>query len=250
VKNVIYYFTGRGNSLSIAKALAQRTDAVLKPIRGDVQTAGLSGGVVGLTFPVVDMGIPAAVRRFIMNLPEDNPPIYLYAVITCGGMPCASMRQLVKLLKRRGLTLSAGWQVKFGLEKMEDGQWNALIDDIAGRIAERAPVELPAAGMKDLMMTGLINPIARLMIHSEDKKFLVGEECAGCGVCAKICPVSNIKMENGRPRWQHRCEQCAACFSWCPKAAISGSCLAAKTHYTNPGITLEQMLRLPLNEQP
>lgn len=244
MKNVIYYFTGRGNSLSVAQALSERTGAVLKPICTGIEKASLSGEVAGFVIPVIDMGIPAIVRRFIMNLTKDGSPLYLYAVITCGGMPCASMQQLEKLLKKRGLTLSAGWHVKFGLEKMEDVQWNTLIDDITKKITSRDLVGLPSAGLKNCLMTGLVNPIARLMIHGEDKKFLVGAECNGCGICAKICPVKNIKMENDRPQWQHRCEQCAACFSWCPKAAISGSCLAAKTHYKNPRIKLEQMLNL------
>ena len=242
MQNDLYYFSGRGNSLSIARALAERTGAGLKPIVAGMEEICLTGGTAGFVIPVIDFGLPAFVGRFIGKLRKDGAPPYLYAVITCGGMPCASMLQLEKLLKKNGLKLSAGWTVKFGLERMENDQWNALMDDIAAAVNAKTSPELPAVELKDRLLTGLLNPMARLMIPGEDKKFRVGADCDGCGICTKICPVKNIVMEDDKPQWRHRCEQCAACFSWCPKAAISGSCLAAKTHYTNPGIKLEQML--------
>jgi MinD superfamily P-loop ATPase len=83
------------------------------------------------------------------------------------------------------------------------------------------------------------------MIPSEDKKFALDGKCTGCGTCEKICPVKNIRLAEGKPVWLHACEQCAACFSWCPKEAISGTNLAARTHYTNSNITLSQMLGRP-----
>jgi len=30
-------------------------------------------------------------------------------------------------------------------------------------------------------------------------------------------------MFDGRPVWQHHCEQCFACLQWCPKEAIQNS---------------------------
>ncbi len=28
------------------------------------------------------------------------------------------------------------------------------------------------------------------------------EAAAGCGLCEKVCPVDNIRLENGRPQWK------------------------------------------------
>ena len=56
----------------------------------------------------------------------------------------------------------------------------------------------------------------RLMDHG----FSSNENCVSCGTCEKICPVDNVVLINGKPSWQHNCEQCFACLQWCPQSAI------------------------------
>jgi ferredoxin len=239
----IYYFSGRGNSLSVARALNEKLgDMQVRPIRPGEGSIEISGEYVGLAIPVIDFGIPSLVRRFVKSLHCSGQAPYMFAVITCGGMPGASMPALKRLLKRQGLELSSGWIIKFGLEQITEDEWNARIDDMADHIRRRAAVAFPSAGAMGNLLTGVLNPLARCMIPGEDKKFRVAESCTGCGLCQRLCPAENIKMENGRPVFLHRCEQCAACFSWCPQAAISGSCLAARTHYQNPRIKVEQLM--------
>jgi ferredoxin len=243
MENRVYYFSGRGNSLSVARNLAERLDgAEIKPMAAEKGIVTLPAGRVGLVLPVIDFGIPAFVRRFIGKLRVGGVPPYVFAVITCGGMPGASVLQLKKLLAGQGLKLSAAWVVRFGLERMPEGEWGALLDAITAAVAGRAELPLTPVDLKDRLMTGLGNPLARLIIPGEDRKFRVDASCTGCGVCAKVCPAENIRLEGGRPVWQHKCEQCAACFGWCPKEAISGTCLAARTRYTNPGVKLGHML--------
>lgn len=243
MESVIYHFSGRGNSLSVARGMADRLEGcqtmAMAAVEGE--EVPLCGGSVGLVFPVIDLGIPAFVRRFIKRLYSTGEAPYVFAVITCGGLPGSSLPSLKKLLKKQGLVLSAGWIMKFGLEKWTEDDWRGRLDEMAGAVRERAGVSIPAVPIGDSLLTGLANPLARLIIPMEDKKFRVDDSCNGCGICAKVCPVKNIVIEEGKPVWQHRCEQCAACFSWCPKQAISGSCLAARTHYTNPRIALRQM---------
>ena len=53
-----------------------------------------------------------------------------------------------------------------------------------------------------------------------DYGFNYNDNCTGCKICLKICPVNNIEIVDSRPIWQHKCEQCFACLQWCPKEAI------------------------------
>ena len=53
-----------------------------------------------------------------------------------------------------------------------------------------------------------------------DKQFRVDDKCNQCGICGKVCPSENITMQEGKPVWNHHCEQCFACLQWCPKKAI------------------------------
>jgi MinD superfamily P-loop ATPase len=98
--------------------------------------------------------------------------------------------------------------------------------------------------VRDRLLT-MANPLAKRLIPAEDKKFALNDSCNGCGICERICPVENIRIQGGKPVWLHSCEQCAACFSWCPSEAITGTNLASRTRYRNSVITLDQMLYQP-----
>lgn len=52
------------------------------------------------------------------------------------------------------------------------------------------------------------------------KKFYVTEECVSCGRCANVCPLGNVRLENGKPVWGSRCRYCMACMNRCSKKAI------------------------------
>jgi ferredoxin len=240
--NVIYYFSGRGNSLSVAQGLARLvSDTEIRPMSSMQGEAVLPEGRAGFILPVIDFGIPAYVHDFLKRLKADGKQHYLFAVITCGGMPGASMMSVKKLLQKRGLPLAAGWILEFGRRMMTDGEWRIKLEEIADAIDRKEIVPLPPVSSKDHLLTGLLNPLARLLIPKEDKKFRVDLSCTGCGICTRVCPVNNIQIENGKPVWLHKCQQCAACFSWCPQKAISGTCLAAQTHYQNPRVRLDQL---------
>lgn len=150
------------------------------------------------------------------------------------------MKQIRKSLQKKGLTLSAEFQPKFGVGWSASEEWQKQIDWIA-EIIQQKQNQKCTASWKDNALTS-VNPLAKLLIPSEDKKFTVDEKCTGCGTCEKICPVKNIRLTDGKPVWMHSCEQCAACFSWCPSEAIAGTNLAARTRFRNAYITLEQML--------
>ena len=50
--------------------------------------------------------------------------------------------------------------------------------------------------------------------------FTVSDSCVGCGLCAKLCPLNNIMITDGKPSWGSTCTHCMACLGNCPKEAI------------------------------
>ena len=46
------------------------------------------------------------------------------------------------------------------------------------------------------------------------------DACIGCGKCVELCPLNNIRLENGKPVWGKHCTHCMACICYCPKEAI------------------------------
>ena len=65
--------------------------------------------------------------------------------------------------------------------------------------------------------------------------------CNGCGLCAKVCPCSNIEVAGGRARIRERgrCAHCMACVHFCPRQAmtIRGRRVRPELQYHHPGVT-------------
>lgn len=80
------------------------------------------------------------------------------------------------------------------------------------------------------------------LIPLTDKSIVVDKTCTGCGICAWVCPVDNIKIVNQMPEFQHRCEMCFACDEWCPTDSIHHWSRANGIKYHHPEVSLMDML--------
>jgi flavodoxin len=107
MKKTIYYFSGTGNSLYVAKKIQEQLrDAELIQITSKEQDRrpSIASDVLGFVFPVYAWGPPKLVEEFIKTA-QFNAPDYLFAVATNAGGPGNTLKYTEKLFKKKGLNL-------------------------------------------------------------------------------------------------------------------------------------------------
>jgi ferredoxin len=252
----LYYYTGTGNSLWVARMLAEELadSGTISISRISGSTAKNPSDAVGIIFPVHIWGVPHPVIRLVNRLGNDHSKYY-FAVAVNAGQVAATLLQLKKLMRTSGLTLSSGFEIAmpsnyipWGGPGPKDKQIlrftkakekiKAIAAVVAGR--EQRPVERGPL-WQNILFTWL-NRLAFPHVPSMDKSFWVDEKCNFCGVCKAVCPCGNIELEAGKPVWSHRCEQCLACIQWCPPEAIQfGKKTPRYARYRHPEVRLADM---------
>lgn len=193
------------------------------------------------------------VKRFIENL-DIVPNTYCFAIANCGGTRSNSLGTLDDILISKNLRLSFADEIKMPTSyiiahPLPD---RVHIENLFAKAAIKTKkiaksisnYELKHAKRKARLWSKIVNYNFQYKnARKWDENFIVTEKCTGCGLCAKICPVKNIRMENQLPTWQHNCEKCLACIHWCPCEAIEyGKNTIGRTRYRNPNIKVEDII--------
>jgi len=117
------------------------------------------------------------------------------------------------------------------------------IPELARRIASEERGHVHRGTALGRLLSRFVYRFGMPRVAASDVKFRVDERCDGCGLCAKVCPVDNITLMNGRPVWRHHCEQCMACLQWCPREAIQfGSMTAGRKRYRHPDFKAQDFI--------
>ena len=255
--NIIYFYTGTGNSLWTAKNIAGHLgDTELIPIASEKESIINSNAErVGLIFPVHMWGLPLHVIDFVRRLSTD-PAKYYFSVAVNAGHIAATLIQLQKMLHEKKINLSAGFSIcmpsnyiPWGGAIAREKQQELFTDSLSkikliAEIVRGKEVRIPEKGpsWQNIFLSALYK-MGSPRIPRMDKSFWVDAKCTGCKICEKICPTKNIIIKDGKPTWHHHCEQCLACIQWCPEEAIQyGKSTTTKKRYHHPEIKIKEML--------
>jgi ferredoxin len=236
---VIFYFTGTGNSVYVAKKLAEKLDepevCSMAEYSPDRQIGGKNQRI-GFVFPSYYGNLPRIVQKFIDSL-EIHPDTYIFGVVTMGGMGTGSITMLEKALAKKTLTLKYGCGILMPANYIIN--YNPMFigrTAKSGKKIQRIADEIQS-GKISVKKNNIIADKLYKNIEELDKDFYAESQCAGCGLCEKICPVKNIRLTENRPEWLHRCEHCMACIHRCPQKAIQyGAKTKKRRRYYNPDV--------------
>lgn len=267
----IYYFSGTGNSLHVARELEkQLSNVILIPMIQylNKEKRETEADAIGFVFPVYLNDVPAHLRSFFSHFSPVSSS-YHFAVVTHLGYANPNIIQiyLQRVLKKKGKQLNAMFDVKMGSNSPTGllPTWMKIDQNWASSITKDKISSLERGVEKKIQLIqkviskqrnhknsiGFIDHVKERIFTQLSKStkrsipFLVDETCNSCGICEQVCPSSKVKLENGKPVWQKdmQCFYCYACFNFCPNQSILVQHYQKKEgRYTHPAISATDII--------
>lgn len=245
----IFYFSGTGNSLFIARELNKRIpNSRLIPIVSLLNSHRIlpQSRNVGIVFPEHALTIPIAVKKFLQKLELTNTE-YIFAVATRGGTVFHGFKKIDSMLKKKKKKLDSQFIIdmynndsrhgtykmptKIELDSLEQDALRKL-DEIENVVNNRGK---HFEKIENHKIKTASNPVFSYLI---EKMVLAGmylsehiggvnyfyhdHKCTGCGICKKVCLSEKINIVDGMPVWNRNvfCYMCFACLNFCPSYAV------------------------------
>lgn len=250
---MILYFSGSGNSLAIARKLAEKLNEQVIPLREAVSIDLSKERRIGLVYPTYWLDAAKPVRDLVPKL-NISPSAYVFIVITCGAQTNNAVWSVRKLLAKKGVKVAYCNKIRvpdssaLGFGRDPNKQlWK--FDKYAPRLEQI---------IKDLIAErhgshfGGCDPLGWLLnrpgIAAKTQKVTMPannpEKCIGCGICAKICPQENITIVDGKAKIGDLCAMCLACLHFCPHQAmeLNHKPTLKEQQYHHPDIQLKDMM--------
>ena len=260
----LYYYSSTGNSLHAAQVIAAKgaeSTLIAMPPLQHLNNIVPPTTSIGLVFPMHYFGLPPIVDQFVSKLDLTSVK-YIFAIITCGDHHFSScLHQIEKILLEKGIKMDSGFYIDmissyvplFPLPALKRRQQLlATADNRLGEIAD-----LIAEFSHNITAEYFWWPSSKINQYWKKKllpqsygKFSCDATCTACGCCEKICPVANIRLVNSKPIWRHHCQECLACFHFCPVQSINfGTRTRGRERYHHPQVTAADIIQSRSKEQ-
>jgi ferredoxin len=251
--NKIFYFTSTGNSLYVAKEIQKRIGGEIISIPKALKEGRLefSGDNIGIIYPCYELYAPSIVREFIEK--SNIKGKYIFSIMSYGNMPLGGVEIFRRFCKQNGLNINYGNELSmvnnylpmFDIDQQLDELDEKKIPENLNKIIDEVYREVEFIKESGLVAKFASSHAYKFFEGSRGKtpnKFKIEESCTKCEVCVKVCPVSNIKMVEGKLEFSDRCIACFACTHNCPTNSIRFSSEKSKTRFRNENIDLKEII--------
>lgn len=188
-------------------------------------------GTLVFVVPTYAWRIPRIVEEWILHTPfKDVEEVYF--VMDCGGNIGNAGHYNQELCKEKGFSYKGTMEIIMPenylamFDTPKDGEAQNIIkqavpviDQAVSYIHQHLPFPNMSLQLKDKFQSSIVNTVFYPLFVKADA-FYSTDECIGCGLCEKLCPLKNIQIKDHRPVWGKECTHCMACIAKCPKKAI------------------------------
>ncbi len=234
---VIYYFSGTGNCLAVAKRVSAIIKGRIVPIPEVVnkESIEIDASSIGIVFPTYlppVLGIPLIVERFVRKLGE-NKPKYLFAICTCGGYEIVNalptLVNLSTIVKTVGGKLSARYSVRLPMNNLDYAHIPVPINTDQETILSNCREKLEIfcrriaeqKAEKNRLLKSCFNLLMTPMYRIMRKSILVAlreyaKESEDCALSySELIPLTDRSIQVNE-----KCNGCAICKRVCPAQNI------------------------------
>ena len=187
-------------------------------------------------FPIYSWGVPPVVARFMRKSKiKGAHEARHYLVCTCGDDIGMADNQWRQLAGRRGWSPRGSFSVQMpntyvlmkgfdvdspGVEADKLRSMPERVADVVQAIGRDFSESDVTRGSMAWLKSAVVYPFFRRFCMSP-RPFHTTSACTGCGLCSRSCPMENIAMKDGHPRWGNRCALCLRCYHICPAHAVA-----------------------------
>lgn len=249
---MLFYFTGTGNSLYVAKQIEENPLSIPQILKQE--KLEFSDNSIGIVAPIYGHELPHMVKEFIKKAQFHTD--YFYLILTFGNRhggaselankycySCHIKPNYINVIK-----MVDNWLPSFDMDEQKkidkhiDEQLKIIKEDIISKknfISE----------VTDQDREAHLQFLDRMKDMPEDAwqhLITISDQCAGCGICEKVCPSHSIRVVDHKAQFvPGHCETCLACIHACPHFAIKLSSGEKNEHarYRHEDITLQEIIK-------
>ena len=257
---MVFYFTGTGNSLYIAKKIAKQWEEspVSIPQAIHQKPMEFTADQIGIVAPVYGHELPPMVKDFLQKARFCTD--YFFFVLTYGNRHGGAAELVKTQCEQWGITAAYinvvlmvdNWLPSFDMDeqKMLDKQVESQISVILADLKAKKQMISPVSETDRIAHRKFLDRMNQLPGDAWQHLVRIGDGCTGCGICQRVCPSASIRLVEGRAvHLPGNCQTCLACVHACPQKAIGLSVPEKnpQARYRNEHISLQEIIQS--NEQ-